>query len=171
MISTRSKITNPVKLDFSNKPDTEIISMRIQIEKEFKRRKIKFSVGEIGETIAIDYFNSTPGLSNLQRAPTGTKNVDALSRKGERYSIKTIKDGSKSGTVYPDATDKNKQLFEYLLLTLLDDDHNLKSLIRFSWEQFNKVKKWDKTMNAWYISKAKKTFVEGDIIFNKGETK
>lgn len=166
-VTKRAKIIHPGKLDFSGKSDTEIISMRIQIEKEFKKRKIKFSVGEIGETIAIDYFNSTAGFSNLLRAPVGTKNVDALSRNGERYSIKTIKDGNKTGTVYPDTLDKTKQLFEYLLLIQINDDFELQSLHRFSWQQFVDVRQWDKTMNAWYVAKTQKALGRGEKVYEK----
>ena len=70
--------------------DDDLIELRIQLDAEFKKRDIKFSVGEIGETVAVNFFNKTSGLPNLQKAPTGVKNVDALSRDGHRYSIKTI---------------------------------------------------------------------------------
>ena len=164
-----SKITDPFSLDFNKISDDEIISLRVQIEKEFKRRKIKFSSGEIGEKIAIDFFNNTPGLDNLQRAPTGTKNVDALSRKGERYSIKTIKDGNKSSTVYPDREDKVKQLFEYILIVQLNDDFELEGLHRFSWKIFMEVRQWDITMKAWYISRSQKALKEGECLYEKKE--
>ncbi len=165
------KITDPFKIDFKNISDDEIISLRTQLEKEFKKRKIKFTVGEIGENKVINFFNKTPGLDNLQRAPIGTKNVDALSRKGERYSIKTIKDGGKSGTIYPDAGYKNKQLFEYLLLVILNEDFDLKSINRFSWNQFLKIRQWDKTMNAWYIPKTLKAFKLSECIYEKEKPK
>lgn len=167
MLKKSTKINDPFKIDFKGISDDDIISLRTQIEKEFKHRKIKFSAGEIGETAAVNFFNNTPGLDNLQRAPTGTKTVDALSRKGERYSIKTIKDGSKSGTIYPDPENENKQLFEYILLVLLDEDFKLKSLYRFSWKQFQKVKQWDKTMNAWYIPKTLKAIKSADTLYEK----
>ncbi|MGN6196945.1 MAG: hypothetical protein ACTHOB_18535 [Ginsengibacter sp.] len=161
------KIKDPFKIDFKTISDDDVIALRTEIEKELKRRKIKFTVGEIGETKAISFFNNTPGLDNLQRAPVGTKNVDALSRKGDRYSIKTIKDGGKSGTVYPDPEIKNKELFEYILLVLLDEDFQLKSLYRFSWKQFLKIRQWDKTMNAWYIPKTQKALKNGESIYEK----
>jgi len=154
-------------IDFEKLSDSELFAIRILIDKEFKSRGIKFNVGEMGEQIAINYFNNTPGLANLQKAPTGTKNVDALSRNGERYSIKTIKDGNKSGTIYPDPNDKEKQLFEYLLLVQINDDYKLQMLHRFSWEQFFTIKQWDKTMNAWYISKSRKALSQGELIYEK----
>jgi hypothetical protein len=130
-------------------------------------RGISFSVGEIGEKIAIDYFKSTPGLSNLIAAPTGAKNVDALSRNGERYSIKTIKKGKKTGTIYPDDQDPDKQLFEYLLIVKLHSDFTLDALYQFSWKQFLKVRSWDKRMNAWYVSLSKNSIDKGDCLFIK----
>lgn len=70
--------------------DNELISLRARVESEMRRRNISFAVGDIGEQLVIDHFSTTPGLPNLMRAPRGTKNVDALSRDGDRYSIKTI---------------------------------------------------------------------------------
>lgn len=166
-MSKLSKITNPPKLDLEGKSNEELISLRVQLEKEFKKRKIKFTVGEIGETIAIDFFNNKPGLDKLQRAPPGTKTADAFSRKSDRYSIKTIQYGIKTGTIYPDPIDKDKQLVEYILIVLLDDDFVLKSLYRFSWKQFIEVRKWDKTMNAWYIPKTQKALIKGECIYKK----
>jgi len=154
-----------IKPDLRNLSEEDLLSFRIELDKEFKNRGIKFSTGEVGETIAIDFFNSKAGLSNLQKAPTGTKNVDALSRNGERYSIKTIKDGSKTGTVYPDPYNKEQQLFEYLLMVLLNEDYELEGLYRFSWKQFLEIRQWDKTMNAWYIPKTLKALKLGEKIY------
>jgi hypothetical protein len=155
---------NPVLIKFDGMSDTDLLSVRVLVEKEFKRRGLKFNKGDIGEAVAIDFFNRTPGLTKLQLAPTGTKNVDAISRDGERYSIKTIKDGSKTGTIYPDADDKNKQLFEHLLLVQLNENYELKSVNQFSWKQFLKVRCWDKRMNAWYIPKSLKALKESNSI-------
>lgn len=143
--------------------DDELIELRIKVDVELKKRGIKFNVGEKGETTAIDHFNTTPGLTNLQRTPTGTKNVDALSRDGERYSIKTILDGNKTGTVYPGT--ENEQLFEYLLMVKLNNQYELESLHRFSWKNFLKVRQWDKTMNAWYIPKTQKALKQAEKLF------
>ena len=165
MITKPIKVSTPIELDIKSMSIDEIIYFRTQLEKELKHRKIKFNVGEIGETIAIAHFNKTPGLDNLQRAPVGTKNIDAISRRGERYSIKTIKEGNKSGTVYPDSEEKDKQLFEHLLVVILNEDFELKALYRFSWKQFLEVRQWDKTMNAWYIPKTLKAIKIGEKIY------
>jgi len=85
-----------MKLDLLN--NDKLIKLRIDIEKEMSLREISFSVGEIGEALVIDHFKSNPKLPNLIEAPKGAKNVDALSRDGERYSIKTQKKAKKTGT-------------------------------------------------------------------------
>ena len=131
--------------------DPELIKLRHEIEKEVRRRGLKLTVGDIGERLAIAHFNNTSGLTNLQIAPRGTKNVDALSRDGDRYSIKTVLDAKKTGTIYPDRNTPDKQLFEFLLIATLSEDHTLKSIHQLSWDQFLKVRCWDKRMSAWYV--------------------
>ena len=158
------KEIKPVIIDFDGMSNTNLFSVRVQVEKEFKKRNLKFDKGDIGEAVTIDFFNKTPGLIKLQLAPKGTKNVDAISRDGERYSIKTIKDGSKTGTIYPDSENNAKQLFEHLLLVQLDENYELKSVHQFSWDKFLKVRCWDKRMNAWYIPKSLKALKESTTI-------
>jgi len=135
-----------------NLKDDELAILRATVEKELAERGLVFSVGELGEKYAISYFNSTPGLPNLIKAPTGAKNVDALSRDGDRYSIKATMKAKKTGTVYPDDKHTDKQLFEYLVLVRLNDNYQLDSIYRYSWEDFVKVRAWDKRMNSWYIN-------------------
>jgi len=131
--------------------DDELLRLRATLEIEMRKRGIAFSVGQIGESLVIDHFNSTHGLPNLLMAPVGTKNVDALSRNGDRYSIKTIWHAKKTSTIYPDPKDKEKQFFEFLLIAQLNDDLTLKSIHQFSWYEFTKVRSWDSRMSAWYI--------------------
>lgn len=145
----------------------KLFELRIALDKEMVSRGLKFSVGEIGETMAINYFNSTAGFPNLMAAPTGAKNVDALSRDGDRYSIKAVQKAKKTGTIYPDSKNKDKQLFEYLLVVQLDEKYELLSLHRFSWKQFQKVKAWDKRMNAWYIPVSKSRLDAGELVFKR----
>ncbi|SRR6266540_4344391 len=152
-------------MDTKSLKDDELFSLLIEVEREMYSRGISFTVGDVGEKIAIDHFKSTPGLSNLIAAPKGAKNVDALSRNGDRYSIKTIKKGHKTGTIYPDNQDAEKQLFEYLLIVKLDSDYSLDSIYRFSWKQFLKIRAWDKRMNCWYVTLSKNRLEQGECLF------
>ncbi|MBD9359672.1 hypothetical protein [Methylomonas fluvii] len=121
------------QFDRSTLTDNELVGFRIGVDKELARRGINFIVGEFGEKIAIEFFNSTPKLPNLMAAATDEKNIDALSRDGDQYSIKTQMKAKKSSTIYPDAEHPDKQLFEYLLLVKLSTDYELINLFRFSW--------------------------------------
>lgn len=131
-----------ISLDLTKLVDAELVQLRAGLDVEMRRRGIAFSVGAVGERLVVDYFLRTPRLPNLQPAPTGTKNVDALSRDGDRYSIKTICNGKKTGTVYPDAIDPDKRLFEYLLIARLSESWLLLSIHQFTWSQFLAVRAW-----------------------------
>jgi len=128
--------------------------------------------GERGEFLAIETYNNTPGLPNLQAAPEGTQNVDALSRNGERYSIKTItKPGTLTGVFYglgsPEDKKPPEKKFEYVVVVILDKDLNLQRILELNWGQFWQFKKWHKTMRAWNINVTKKLLEEASIIFTK----
>ncbi len=139
------------QVDLSRLSDRELVQLRHKIEKEARRRGLKLTVGDIGEQLVIAHFNDTARLPNLQVAPPGTKNIDALSRDGDRYSIKTVLDAKKTGTVYPDREKADKQLFEFLLIAALTQDYTLKAIHQFSWDQFLAARCWDKRMSAWYV--------------------
>ena len=147
--------------------DGELISLRARLEAEMRRRKIDFSVGDMGEQLVVEYFNKTPGLPNLLRAPRGTKNVDALSRDGDRYSIKTLWKAKKTGAVYPDSHDKDKQLFEFILIIQLSDEWNLLTIYQLTWKKFLEVRSWDSRMNAWYVGCSGRTMKKAEVLFSQ----
>ena len=142
--------------DLQSAPKADLLALRAALEIVMKHRKIAFSVGDIGEQLVMGLYNSTPGLPNLQLAPTGTKNVDALSREGDRYSIKTVWNARKTGTIYPDADHENRQLFEYLVVAKLNDQLTLEAAYEFDWQTFVDVRKWDKRMSAFYVGLSRK---------------
>jgi len=153
--------------DLKKLNDEELVTLRANIETELNKRGISFKVGEVGEKLVISFFNSKPGLPNLLQAPVGAKNVDALSRDGERYSIKTFMKAKKTGTVYPDEMDRDKQLFEYLVVARLDTNYQLFAIYRYPWDDFIRLRAWDRRMNAWYLPLSKKNLDVAEVILNK----
>ena len=151
--------------NMANLSDEELILLRTSLRSEMRKRAIVDSVGAVGEHLVIDYFRKTSGLPKLQLAPRGTKNVDALSRNGDRYSIKTICEGAKTGTVYPEPDDRDKQLFEYILIVKLTSDWLLESIHQLAWADFVKVRSWDKRMNAWYVSISGRSLGAATLVF------
>jgi hypothetical protein len=137
--------------------DLDLLRLRGRVTAELKRRGLASNVGQVAESLALAFYNGTRGRPTLQPAPTGTQNVDALSRRGDRYSIKGVLDARKTGTIYPDRDDRDKQLFEYLLIVRIDPDWQLIGIHEFDWKTFCEVRSWDSRMNAWYIGLAAKT--------------
>jgi len=163
-------------MDFLKKLNiTELIEAYSQIISLLKERKVirtKNLIGDLAEYLIINHYNNTAGLSNLQAAPAGTQNVDALSRQGARYSIKATT-GNLTGVFYglnsPQSTEKEIQKFEFIIVACFDENYNLVRIIELTWEQFLKNKRWHKTMNAWNISITKQLTKECKIIFETGE--
>jgi hypothetical protein len=161
----KTRGTIPGTDDLSRLSDEELITLRLSTEREMRRRRLHFSVGEIGERLVIAHFEGTAGLPKLLLAPTGTKNVDALSRDGDRYSIKTVLDAKKTGTIYPDPGDKDKQLFEHLLVARLNDSYALQSIHQFPWKTFCQLRSWDSRMSAWYLAICQRTLSGGRTVY------
>lgn len=155
-------------LNIAQMPDEALLHLRAVLRAEMRKRGLADSVGTVGEQLALDHFRKTPGLYKLQLSPRGTKNVDALSRNGDRFSIKTVCEGSKTGTVYPEP-DHNKQLFESMLIVKLNEDWTLESIHQLAWAQFVKARSWDKRMNAWYVAFNKRALALGTKIFPAGD--
>lgn len=143
--------------DLSAMADADLIRLRAALDVEMKQRNLAITVGQIAEQLAIGFFNGTAGRPNLQLAPTGTTNVDALSRRGERYSIKGVLNAKKTGTIYPDPVDRDKQLFEFILVVKVDREWSLEAIYEFDWKTFCDCRSWDSRMNAWYIGLSGKT--------------
>jgi len=119
-------------MDFSKINNNDLVKLYSSCIKELKSRKIirrtKNVLGELGEYITIDFYNKSPGLPKLQTAPIGTQNVDAISRNGERYSIKSCTTNT-TGTFFGleplGSTKQDRQAFEYLIICKFDDDFKI----------------------------------------------
>jgi len=143
--------------------DEKLWLLYANTELELKARglvRTRNIVGERGEFLTIEAYNSIKGLPNLQAAPEGTQNVDALSRKGERYSVKTVTEPSKTTGVFYGCGDKESEempekKFEYVVIVQISKDYRPKMIIELTWEQFLKFRKWHKTMRAWNLSLTK----------------
>jgi len=146
-------------IDFENMSHAEVIECYSQTTKELKKREIirtKNITGELGEYIAIEYYRNDPTLPNLQFAPPSTENIDAISRKGERYSIKTITNTGSTGVFYGlpplESDDIPDQKFEYVIIVKLTDNFELERILELTWNEFLMNKKWHSRMQAWNLS-------------------
>lgn len=149
----------------------DLIALYSCIIKELKNRNIirtKNVLGDIAEFLAINYYCKNPKLPNLQAAPVGTQNIDAISRAGERYSIKAtsgVVTGIFTGLQPKGSTEFDNQKFEYVIVCKFDDDFHLKAIYEFTWESFIKHKKWHSTMKAWNLYLSKELFADANVIY------
>ncbi len=158
--------------ELKNEEIWDLYGLLVGTLKERGLIRTKNIAGERGEFLAIETYNAIPGLPNLQAAPEGTQNVDALSRKGERYSIKTITSPGKTTSVFYGIGDKDDPIpkekkFEYVIVVIIEPDYKLKSIYELSWDLFLAQKHWHSTMRGWnlsitkdFINKAKTIYPE-----------
>ncbi len=163
-----------MKINLDSLGDEEIWLLYADSEQELKKRSLvrtRNIVGERGEFLAIETYKSISGLPNLQAAPEGTQNVDALSRRGERYSIKTITEpGNTTGVFYglgerEDKTMPEKKI-EYVVIVQIFKNYRPKRILELTWEQFLKYRKWHTTMRAWNLSVTRSLVNESKIILD-----
>ena len=149
-----------------------LISPASEAHQELRARGVlrtKNVVGELGEYYAEDIYNKTPGLPNLTLADPGVQNVDALSRNGEIYSIKTVT--SRKGTTgsfwNPEAIESNNQSFHYLLIVILEDSYAVDMVLELTWDDFMEHKKFNKRMNNYNISVTNKLIESVKCVYRK----
>lgn len=153
--------------------DGNLVGCYGEVVRELKARKIitnKNITGELGEYLVINHYCNTPTLTRLQRAPAGTKNVDALSTQGDRYSIKTITSKT-TGSFYDlepkGSTTKDKQVFEYLVIAILDENFVLDKILELEWNDFIQHKSWNSRMKNWNVVVTQKLISEVKVVFDK----
>lgn len=153
-------------------PDEEIWTLYAYVSLKLKERNLirtRNVVGERGEFLTIKIYNETAGLSKLQAAPEGTKNIDAISREGERYSIKTISESSTVTGVFYGLGDKEEQsptkIFEYVVVVVIDKYYKPKLVLELDWEIFLKFKRWHSTMQAWNLNVTRELISSAKTIF------
>ena len=104
-------------MDLKSLTDEEVIHLYGEVDKDLKRRTIirtKNVVGDLGEYLAINYYNSRPDLPNLQTAVISAENIDATGENGEGYSIKSCTrsvTGVFHGLEAKGSTNPNKKVF------------------------------------------------------------
>lgn len=160
-------------MDINELKTEEIIRLYSETIKELKHRNIIRTnnvIGDLGEYLAISYYNNTAGLPNLSPAPVGTENIDAISRKGDRYSIKSTT-GHVTGVFYglePKGSEKeDQQKFEFVILCKFTENCELELILEMDWKTFLKNKRWHSRMQAWNLSLTKELQKQCKIIYSK----
>lgn len=158
-------------MDFSQYKGTELIGLYSDLLCEMKNQGLirsKNVVGDLGEYIVIDYYTKTRGLPKLQFAPPSTKNIDAISINGERYSIKCITTnitGAFYGIEKDSVIDSVRPLFEYVVIIKLKNDFTPELILELDWTTFFKHKHWHSRIRAYNLLIGKSLIEDTRIIY------
>lgn len=150
-------------MDIDKLSTDEIISLYPKILKELKSRNVITTnnlIGELGEYLAIENYNKIANLPTLQKATASTQNIDAISNKGERYSIKSAS-GTATGVFHSLSGEKD---FEFLIIVIFDKDYQLINILEYSWEEFLNIRKIKKPENKFNVPLTKKVLEIGKVI-------
>ena len=163
-------------MDLSGYSVSELIGMYSSSIKELKNRGIlrtKNVVGELGGYLVLDLYNKSPELPTLTALPLNTKNINAISLDGERYSIKSTT-GSVTGVFYGleplGSSKKDKQIFDYVVVCKMDEDYELEGVYQLDWQTFEKHKKWHSRMKAWNLSLSNSMKSDSVTVYEKNKT-
>lgn len=148
---------------------SQLVEMFGQIRAELIRRGMTGNLtGEIGELLAVEFYNKTAGLTTLSKAPAGATNFDAVGKDGKRYTIKTVTGTTTSafwGLPPPGSEQLPEKVFDFVLLVKLNDSMQLERFGELSWENFLKIKRWNKRMSAWQLHVGKRTWDACRMLF------
>ena len=160
-------------MELSKHSGMELIQLYGELLNEMRSRELirtKNVTGDLGEYIVIDYYSRTKGLPKLQFAPPSTKNIDAISVNGERYSIKCITTNT-TGAFYGIEKDAKfseiKPSFEYAVIIKLDENYQPILMIQLDWETFFKHKHWHSRINAYNLIITKALIEDAEVLFDK----
>lgn len=160
-------------MDFSKYSGMELIRIYGELLSKMREDELirsKNVTGDLGEYIVIDYYTKTKGLPKLQFAPPSTKNIDAISVNGERYSIKCTATNT-TGAFYGINKDADiasiKPLFEYVVVIKLDKNYQPEFILELNWETFFKHKHWHSRIGAYNLVITNSLIVDGKMVYKK----
>ena len=160
-------------MDFSKYSGMELIQIYGEVQEQMRKDgliRTKNITGDLGEYIVIDYYTKTKGLPKLQFAPPSTKNIDAISVDGERYSIKCVTTNT-TGVFHgiDPESDSNfiKPIFEYVVVIKLNEKYEPELILELDWDAFLKHKHWHSRVGAYNLVITKSLVDDAKIIYKK----
>ena len=141
-------------MDITNLNDEELVNLYPSLLKELKNRKIIRTnnlIGELGEYIAVSHYKNNPSLPNLTLAQENAMNIDAVSNKGERYSVKSTSTNITGVFSSIPLEDDGVTYFEYLVIVIFNKDYSLKEIYELNWKEFLLYRKKKPPENKWNI--------------------
>jgi hypothetical protein len=144
---------------FNSLTDQQLIDSYNKLLVTLKERQIIRTnnlVGDLGEFIAINYYNNKQDLPNLVLADTNETAFDAYQQENQNVKF-TIKSTSRNMTgifwglehKYSEIVDA--QIFDYVIIVKFGANYQLEHIYQIDWQTFLDVKTWHSTTKAWTI--------------------
>ena len=153
--------------------DSEAIDLIENISSSIKKLREKNIIrtnnllGDLGEFLAVEYYNNHIDLPNLTLMANSNKHYDAESKFKGRYSIKTTT-GNGTGVIYglepKDSVKESTEIFDFLIVVKMNNDFTINTICEIPWRVFLEHKKWHKTMGAWNIQLTKKVIESSRVL-------
>ena len=160
-------------LDLKKYTGEQLIGLYSEILQELKGRGIirtRNLLGEFGEYIAESTYKQAKDLPTIKLVDAGVKNYDAISRSGERYSIKSTSSkgtGMFTGLVLDENHEPIEKYFDYVIICRFDEFFALKCIYELDWQMFLKHKHWNSTLNNLYLPINKALIADAKIILDR----
>ena len=141
-------------MKLNNLSDNELIALYPELLKELKSRKIirtKNLIGDLGEHIAESIYKKDSSLPIIELTYNSTKNIDAVSRGGERYAIKSASGAGTGVFSSLPLEDDGVVYFEYLVFVIFNKDYILKEIFELTWKDFLRFRNIKLPENKWYL--------------------
>lgn len=151
---------NEVDIFFESLPDEELISSYNKLLRAFKSRNMIRTnnlIGDLGEFIAMNHYNSSDDLPNLVLADPNERAFDAYDRDDDnvKFAIKstsTNMTGIFWGLEGKDSEIVDRKILDYVIIVKFSTDYQLESIYQIDWDTFLELKSWHSTTKAWKIN-------------------
>lgn len=157
---------------FNSLNDQELITSYSKLLTTLKKRKIIRSnnlVGDLGEFLAVNFYNSRQDLPNLILAETNEIAYDAYKQSEEdiKFTIKstsTKMTGIFWGLEPNNSNIPDEKIFDFLIIVKFQTDYQLEHIYQIDWETFLDLKTWHSSTKAWKLNITNKLIERSTII-------
>ena len=140
--------------ELTNKQLIDSYSILLETLKGRKIIRTNNLVGDLGETYAIEFFNTRKTLPNLVQSEPNEKSYDAKTNKNKKYSIKstsTTTTGNFRGLEPKGSIKRNRKIFDFALVVKFNKSYVVESIYQIDWNNFIKLKNWSETNKGWRL--------------------
>jgi hypothetical protein len=114
-------------------------------------------VGDLGEFIAINYYNSREDLPTLAMAETNETAYDAFQQDDEsiKFAVKSTSTNTTGifwGLEHKGSLKDDAKIFDYAIIVKFGANYQLEHIYQIDWQTFLNVKSWNSRTKGWKLN-------------------